>query len=526
MGAVAKEVEKNNLEDFKKYIESDESGIRELCTDIQYSYSTPLNIYRVDTDEVVQVNPNTVFEDMGFGVSENQNEMMYSGGAGGMDVWRPLIGDNELLEKQYDIIAGRLPEKLSEVVLIVNENNEISDFTLYSLGLKDSSQLEEMMQDIQAGKEFETLPEEYSYEEILALRFKFLPQSDLYVEIAGKWSDFSEDMEYVQNALENALEIKVVGIIRPSENASISSTEGVIGYCPELMEYAVEAVNESPVVKQQISEPDIDVFTGLPFESGNAEKIDIEMIMSMLDMLSEEEKAQYVAIIEQMRVAGMNDDQIANMLSERMAMQTDATYEGNLEILGVGDLDKPSAINIYPKDFEAKDTISSLIEEYNRLYVYLFQIQYTDYVGLLMSSVTTIINTISYVLVAFVSISLVVSSIMIGIITYISVLERTREIGVLRAMGASKRDISRVFNAETLIVGFIAGAVGIGLTLLLNIPINAIIEAVADIKGVAALPAAGGIILVMISMFLTFVAGLIPSRIAANKDPVVALRTE
>ena len=253
----------------------------------------------------------------------------------------------------------------------------------------------------------------------------------------------------------------------------------------------------------------------------------MEAIEQMITAMPEEQAATMRRFIETMRGSGMSDDEIAKTLSKSLTKPTtDATYEGNLTLLGVSDLAEPSLISIYPKDFEAKEKITALIDEYNAKVGKEHEIHYTDYVGMLMSSVTTIINAISYVLIAFVSISLVVSSIMIGIITYISVLERTKEIGVLRAIGASKHDISRVFNAETITIGFVAGALGIGVTLLLTIPINIIIKSLTSIGGLCALPVSGAAILVAISVFLTFIAGLIPSRIAAKKDPVVALRTE
>ena len=230
-----------------------------------------------------------------------------------------------------------------------------------------------------------------------------------------------------------------------------------------------------------------------------------------------------------MYLASLSQEEMAELM-QQYTENAGATYEGNLEKMGVVDLASPSSISIYPKDFEAKDMIGTSIENYNQKQREEGKeenvITYTDLVGTMMSSVSTIIDAISYVLIAFVAISLVVSSIMIGIITYISVLERTKEIGILRSIGASKKDISRVFNAETFIVGLCAGLLGIGVTLLLNIPINIIIKAITDISGLASLPVMGGIILVLISMILTIIAGLIPAKMASKKDPVEALRTE
>ena len=292
------------------------------------------------------------------------------------------------------------------------------------------------------------------------------------------------------------------------------------------MEHLINKVNDSEIVKQQKENPDKNIFTGRPFES-STENMTYDGLLAYIATLTEEKQAEYNAYIGQMKASNMTDEQIVERFKSAIETEdSSATYDGNLSLMGVSDLDVPSAINIYPKDFEAKETISDLITDYNNKAEDKDKITYTDYIGLMLSSVTTIINAISYILIAFVSISLIVSSIMIGIITYISVLERTKEIGILRAMGASKRDVSRVFNAETLIVGFVAGAIGIGITLLLLIPINAIIDAFTDISGLAVLPAAGGIILVVISMLLTFIAGLFPSKIAAKRDPVKALRSE
>ncbi|MGN0690819.1 MAG: ABC transporter permease, partial [Oscillospiraceae bacterium] len=297
-----------------------------------------------------------------------------------------------------------------------------------------------------------------------------------------------------------------------------------------LSEYVVNAINDSDIVKQQKENPDVDVFTGIEFSTGEEEEAPSEYTMedikAYISTLPEEQQSQM-----QMYSGMMTEEQMIEMFAEFMTPPTtDATYDGNLEKLSVTSLDTPASINIYAATFADKDNITAAIDEYNNRAEAEGReedvINFTDYVGLIMSSVTTIINAISYVLIAFVSISLIVSSIMIGIITYISVLERTKEIGILRSIGASKKDISRVFNAETLLVGFSAGALGIIVTLLLNIPINIIIKDLTDISDIAHLPAAAGVILVLISMLLTVIAGLIPSRIAAKKDPVIALRSE
>ena len=367
----------------------------------------------------------------------------------------------------------------------------------------------------------------YSYDDILNLKFRLLCNTDYFEKKAdGLWVNKTDDELYVQTKLSDALQISVVGILRPSEDSLNTATSGFVGYTSELMEHLINQVNDSEIVKTQKENPEVNVFTGLPFQTDETE-MSFEQIMEYISSLPQEEQDEYSAYIQQMQTAGMTNEEIAERFNTAIKGQSDsATYSDNLSLMGVSDLNEPSVINIYPNSFEAKENISALIDEYNASADESDKITYTDYIGLMLSSVTTIINAISYILIAFVSISLIVSSIMIGIITYISVLERTKEIGILRAMGASKRDVSRVFNAETLIVGFVAGAIGILVTLLLLIPINAIIEVITDISGLAVLPVAGGIILVAISMLLTLIAGIFPSRVAAKRDPVTALRSE
>jgi putative ABC transport system permease protein len=541
MDVMMSEVTSNNLTKFKEFLESPESGINDVSTAIQYTYSTPLNIYNSDTSNgLIKVNPNTLLETMGFkNMTPSNSSLPMSGmgtsgmgSMGGMDVWKELLDNDELLAKQYKVLAGKIPEKYDEVAIVVNEKNEISDYTLYSLGLKDSDELKQMIKDMNAGKDV-TASEQtsYTYDELLSLSFKLLVNTDYFEKKGDIWEDKSSDDVYIANKLASAPEIKVVGILRPDSDSIASQSNGFVGYRSDLMKYLVEEVNNSEIVKQQKDNPDVDVFTGIAFKT-NEEKEEpaytMEYIQSYIASLPSDEQAEYNGYIQQMYANGMTDEQIIELFAEKMRPETtDATYDGNLSLMGVADINKPSAISIYPKDFKSKDVITDIIKDYNSKNPDdKDDITYTDYIGLLMSSVTTIINAISYILIAFVAISLVVSSIMIGIITYISVLERTKEIGILRAIGASKKDISRVFNAETLIVGFVAGAIGIGITLLLTIPINSIILSLTDISGIAVLPWMGGVILVIISMVLTFIAGLIPSRIAAKKDPVVALRSE
>lgn len=515
----------NDLKSFKSYIENGGGNIKDYSSDIKYSYSTVMNIY---TQNGTRVNPSEVFEKLGFSSSsESPMGMKGPSAVSNTSVWQELLDNKELLEKQYDVIAGRMPENYNEVVVIVGENNEISDYTLYTLGLKDSNELSDILKKATAGEKIEKQEQtSYTYDEILSLSFKLLLNTDYYKDNGnGTWSDMSEDNLYLLDKISAAEEVKVVGILRAdSDSAAKSMASGTVGYLSSLMTHLVTKVNDSEIVKQQIENPEIDVLSGLAFSK---DEYIMEDLRAYIASLPSEQQVQFDAYISQMSAQGMTDSQIVEKFSSYLkASQSTSTYEDNLALFGVADLDEPSSISIYPKDFESKEAISGIIDDYNKENDENKKITYTDYIGLMLSSVTTIINAISYILIAFVSISLVVSSIMIGIITYISVLERTKEIGILRAMGASKHDISSVFNAETLIVGFSAGIIGIGITLLLLIPINAIIEHITGIAGIAVLPAAGGIILVAISMLLTFIAGLIPSRIAAKKDPVTALRTE
>jgi len=464
----------NDLKSFMSYIESDESGIKDLTNDIQYSYDVDLNIYKADTSKgIFKVNPSTVFESLGM-------DQMTQGGSmsmmGNTDAWSEMIDNEELIKSQYDILEGRLPQEYNEVVLVVDKDDMISEYSLYALGLIDISQLQKVFAQMQMGN----VPEEnlndeqvsFTYDELLNQTFKLVVNTDVYVKDGNGYRDMSSDEEFMKQLLANSVDIKIVGILKPNGDASNASITTNVAYTNKLTQYLINTVNDSDIVKEQLANPAVDVFTGEPFAENS--------------------------------------------------------YEANLTKLGVANLEDPASINIYPKDFKSKEKIVDIIDEYNAKLKAegKEEIEYTDYVGLMMSSVSTIINAISYVLIAFVAISLVVSSIMIGIITYISVLERTKEIGILRSIGASKKDVSRVFNAETVIVGFVAGMIGIIITLLLNIPINIIIKNITDISGMSKLPVSGGVALVVISIILTFIAGLIPARVASKKDPVIALRTE
>ena len=523
INTLSSKMENNNLTELKSYIEEGNNGISENANAIQYGYNLNLNLYKEDTSNgVVKVNPSTVMDALGMGemmeASQNSslNDMFGTSQTvmSNYDVWQEMLDNEELLHSQYDMLAGKWPEAYNEVVLIVNENNEIDDYTLYTLGLKDQKELEQKWKAVQNGEESSVEEQtEYTYEDLLNLSYKLILNSDYYQKQNGMWIDKSDDEAYMKEKLANAEDIKVVGIIKQNEQSVATGMTTGIGYTKDLKEYVIQKSNKAEIVLEQKSNPDINVFTGAEFPADDAEEFSYQN-------LTDEQK---------LAMSQLSDEDMAKMI-EAYSENKNASYEKNLEKLGAIDLNTPSSISIYPRDFESKDSIVQAIEDYNQSQTNNGKeenvINYTDLVGVMMSSVSQIIDIISYVLIAFVGISLVVSSIMIGIITYISVLERTKEIGILRAIGASKKDISRVFNAETFIIGLGAGLLGILITVLLDIPINAIIYNLTGVMINISLPVVGGVILVLISMILTIIAGLIPAKMASKKDPVEALRTE
>lgn len=528
MSSMTTSISQNDLAKFKKYIESTPE-FYEYCSDIKYSYPLEMNMYLLQEDGTYK-NSSKGMTDLvsSMGMSGTSMEMIKSmsammGTMGSITGWTELTGNSETISKDYTLVDGRYPENQNEIVLIVNENNQISDYTLYVLGIRDAAELEEYlkhaMEAYLTGKENTYVIEStsYTFDEIYDFEFKVLLDSDHFVLeddiIRELDSSKEEDQAILNERLESALGLKIVGIIRPTDDSLAMANIGTIGYMSDLRETVITKGNKSDVVKAQMANNEVDMFTGIRFDSVGMTIDDIPFVK---DILEKYPSTEATAIINQI-LNYVNKDRV-----------TDNTYEGNLEKLGYIDMSNPTMISIYPKDFEAKEKVAELISQYNAMQTNEDdEITYTDTVALLMNSVTTIVDAISYVLIAFVAISLVVSSIMIGIITYISVLERTKEIGILRAIGASKRDIGRVFNAETLFVGFVAGLIGIICSLGLIVIINIILY---NLTGIAALKAVleplPAIILVGISMVLTFVAGLFPSKTASNKDPVIALRTE
>lgn len=515
--------ENNNLAELKKYIDAGNNEIANNSNSISYGYDLNINLYKENTDDgVVRVNPSTVMNALGMGemMEARDNSSVASMFGSSMmtntDIFVEMLDNQELLESQFDLLKGNWPKAYNEVVLILKEDGRIDDYTLYSLGLKNQDELKEKWKAVENGEKIEENNEEtvYEYDDLLGLSFKVLLNSDYYKKENGLWINKEDNEQYLKEKIKDAESVKIVGIIKQNEQSVATAVTSGVGYTKQLKEYIINKSNEAEIVKEQKANKETNVFSGLKFPTED-EKENYTM-----DNLTTEQK---------MAMSKLSSEEIAKMM-ETYSANKNASYEKNLKLLGAVDIDTPTSISIYPKNFESKDKISTAIEEYNQKQKDEGKeentINYTDLVGTMMKSVSQIIDIISYVLIAFVSISLIVSSIMIGIITYISVLERTKEIGILRSIGASKKDISRVFNAETLIVGLISGLIGIGITILLTIPINRFIYAITGVKVVTAVPFAAGVVLVLISMFLTIIAGLIPAKIASKKDPVIALRTE
>lgn len=644
------ETSENDLKSFKSYIESkrkdSESDLHRAVNGVQYSYDLDMLIYtknvdgtiiHSDTEELMQ---EMVLEHMGIDMQamtdastsmfgEDATSMMSMGmGGSSMNLWQELLpGDNgkpinDLLKKQYDMVYGSWPNSYDEIVLVLDENNELDDMTLYALGLEPKEDVDSIMEAAVNGKELQKDNKSWSYADICSMDFRTILNSDCYRydESTGLYTDLRDTEAGLQYLYDNGLKLKVTGIIRPNEDTTAPMLSGSIAYTSDLTKYIIEHSKESDAITAQKDSKNTDIFTGLPFKDTSGSTSDADKQTAFLEYLNELDdggKAQaYVQIMsipteeqlndsvqqamqgmsrsdmeaamlqgmtQQMSMSesdvqsyleSMSDDEITDTFTQMMQQQvkaqyaqqvqqqmaamqpaelvgalnqllptltteqcanyydemmqfSDSTYEDNLKALGDIDLDDPASINLYAATFEDKDVIEDAIADYNEGKDEMAQIQYTDYVGLMMSSVTKIINTITYVLIAFVAISLIVSSIMIGVITLISVQERTKEIGILRAIGASKRDVSSMFNAETIIIGFTSGLLGIVVTYLLCIPINLLVHHLTGIQNLSAvLPVPAAIILIAISVLLTLIAGFIPSKSAAKKDPVVALRSE
>ena len=630
------DTETNDLKSFKEFLDANGGGINDYTSAIQYVYEPNFDIYTQDDDgNVVKSDVVTLLNELLSGMYGGDFSDYFSTMGdfySSFESWQEMLpGENgelinETLQEQYDVIYGSWPQSYDEVVLVVDQNNEVSDLVLYTLGLRTEEELTDSLEAYMNGETVDAEVQSWSYEELCGRTFKLVGWYDRYVydDATGTYTDVSgtdAGLDYLYENEDVGVTLKISGIVRQNADAVAGMMSGAIGYTGALTEYVIGDAQGSDVIVDQYANPDVDVVTGLPFATGDEVEPTAEELRTEVDdyiaSLNEEDKAElYTSLmstptddylnaaveqavsgltredIESMMLSGyaeemgvdedavrdyvqqMDDEtlmgyvrdmaretiseqyteavqqQLASLSQQQLAMAleytelsdwqyehiynelmpprySDSTYDQNMELFGYVDMDSPDSINLYATTFSDKDEIARIIDEYNASADEEQQISYTDYVAILMSSISTIINAISYVLIAFVAISLVVSSIMIGIITYISVLERTKEIGILRAIGASKRDVSNVFNAETLIEGLAAGLIGIGLTLLLNIPINAIVQHLTGIESLRSiLPVAGAVILIVISMLLTFIAGLIPSRFAAKRDPVEALRTE
>ncbi|MBR5452666.1 MAG: ABC transporter ATP-binding protein/permease [Clostridia bacterium] len=633
----------NDLKSFNEFIKSEmakeDSQLAAAINGIQYSYPLDLLVYtknddgkilRSETEEILMdLMMKYMKVDMSAMVAMREMSPMGSMATTmTQTLWQEMLpGDNgaeinDLILDQYEAVYGRFPESYDEVVLVVDEYNELDDVTLYALGLLPEEEMDKLADAALNGADLEKNDHKWSYEEICSREYKVILNPDCYSydELSGKYTDLRETEAGLRYLYDNAMSLKIVGIIRPSDDADTHMLSGNICYTSALTRHVIRNAADSEAIKAQLDSVNTDIFTGLPFKEtqgeldssaketafreyisgldgkgkadafikissippagfveaqletmmGGLTREDIEKtliegmkaqmsvkeseITAYLSAMSDDElkelfsqlaaeritlayaegvAAQMSAMTTEqlsgaldMAMAGYTEEQCALYYDEIMAF-SESDYETNLEKLGYIDTEYPSAINIYATTFENKDVITAAIESYNNTVEELKEIKYTDYLGIMMSSITTIINAITYVLIAFVSISLVVSSIMIAVITLISVQERTKEIGILRAIGASKRNVSGMFNAETVIIGFTSGLLGVTVTYLLCIPINLILHALTGIANLnAILPVKGAVSLVAISVILTLISGIIPSRSAAKKDPVVALRTE
>lgn len=547
-------ITENNLTEFKKYLDDTENEIHQYIGEngIVYSYDTKFDVYAYDSEDTLVNTDGSTLEgsQSSASVSSPMMAAMSSSSSNHFEELLPGTEDeliSSTITDSYDVLYGSWPSKYNELVIVLNHNNEISATTLYKLGLLPSSEYNELISKIEDGETVTLDTQKLSYEDIIAQTFYMIPSCDLYVENDNGTFDYiGDDNSEIKNLLEDAVELKVVGIIRPKEDTETVLISNTVGYTKALTDYIIDYTNNSEVVKGQEASKNLNVLNGMEFSpSDDVDKV--KDAKTYIDHLGVSEKANLAKQILQYtysdnptatsQMMSMNETQLAAALDENLDDEallsiydhyiSTGTYDDNMKTFGVVSLDAPSSINIYCDSFEDKDVIADYIGKYNELVDEESQITYTDYVGLLMSSVTTIINVISYVLIAFVAVSLIVSSIMIGIITYISVMERTKEIGILRAIGASKHNISQVFNAETFIIGICSGTIGIGITLLLLIPANSIIHTLTGTDTVnASLPFSSALLLIALSIILTLMGGFIPAKKAARKDPVTALRTE
>jgi len=498
-----KQIGKNDLASFKTYLEEHASKVGSLTKDIRYRYNLQPFIYASDTSNGPKsILPSTLADEV-----ETANQTM-KGYLQNLNYWSELSSDSSMLESKYDVLEGRFPQDKSEIVLIVDENNQISDLLLYSLRIKDPSELNDTK------KLDELSSQTYQYSDFIGKTFKAVVNTKRFVKENNLWVNKIDNASYMKTQIENGLQLKIVGVLRQKEGTSsgVNAPSGGIAYTSALIDYTSEHIQNSDIVKEQEANQNLNVFTGKDFAK------DPKPFSS--ENLTEEEKIQ---------LAKMTPEEQAQYI-QQYNDNSASTYEENLAKMGVINKSKPAAIELYTSSFQQKQDLKEFINAYNTAKKEAGEddkvLAYSDDIQTIMSSITTLVGVVTTVLVGFVAISLIVSSIMISIITYISVLERTKEIGILRAMGASKKDIRRIFTAETAIEGFISGVLGIAITFLATFPINAIVAKMTNVGNVAQLPIEVALILIGISIVLTMLAGLIPSRIAAKKDPVESLRSE
>ena len=498
-----KQIGKNDLASFKTYLEEHASKVESLTKDIRYRYNLQPFIYASDTSNGPKsILPSTLADEV-----ETANQTM-KGYLQNLNYWSELSSDSSMLESKYDVLEGHFPQDKSELVLIVDENNQISDLLLYSLRIKEPSELNDTK------KLDELSSQTYQYSDFIGKTFKAVVNTKRFVKENNLWVNKIDNASYMKTQIENGLQLKIVGVLRQKEGTSsgVNAPSGGIAYTSALIDYTSEHIQNSDIVKEQEANQNLNVFTGKDFAK------DPKPFSS--ENLTEEEKIQ---------LAKMTPEEQAQYI-QQYNDNSASTYEENLAKMGVINKSKPAAIELYTSSFQQKQDLKEFINAYNTVKKEAGEddkvLAYSDDIQTIMSSITTLVGVVTTVLVGFVAISLIVSSIMISIITYISVLERTKEIGILRAMGASKKDIRRIFTAETAIEGFISGVLGIVITLLATFPINAIVAKMTNVENVAQLPKEVALILIGISIVLTMLAGLIPSRIAAKKDPVESLRSE
>ena len=567
----------NNLTEFKKYLDNPDSEINQYVGEngIIYSYDTKFGVYTKDSEGTfVNIDGSTLTDKnsssttmTGISAMSSMPISKISGFSSSSNNFKELLPGkdgasvSDAIKDSYDLLYGDWPTAYDEVILTLDQNNEISATTLYQLGILPSAEYKELMTKIENGEEIKLESKSWKYEDICNQEFYMIPDCDTYISNGnGTFTSIKDNVNEMEKLLDNAIKLKITGVVRPKENAKNASITSAIGYTKALTDYIIEYTDNSEVVKAQKESSTINVLNGMEFSpSSDDEKIadakkyleglgvsdKANLFKTMMYSMQSTSNVEDEGISTSMQagtpdISTMSEEQLAAMLDEYLKSPDDDTllkiydayistgsYDDNMTTFGVVSLDAPSSISIYTDSFENKEAISDCIEDYNSTANEEDQISYTDYIGILLSSITTIIDVISYVLIAFVAVSLIVSSIMIGIITFISVMERTKEIGILRAIGASKHNISQVFNAETFIIGLCSGLLGVGISALLLIPINSIIHSVLNLDTInASLPLSSAIGLIILSMILTIIGGFVPAKKAAKKDPVTALRTE